>query len=78
MTPGWVWGVGQKHSEIPFFSVFNTFSYKELPKMFQINYFLGQKNFFFCPYVMASRTRTRCRQQLLQTSSSQKLLHLQT
>ena len=40
--------------------------------------FLGQKNFFFCPYVMASRTRTRCRQQLLQTSSSQKLLHLQT
>jgi hypothetical protein len=43
--------------------------------------FLGQKNFFICPYAMASRTRTcarmRCRQQLLQTSS-QKLLHLQT
>jgi hypothetical protein len=34
--------------------------------------------FFFCPYVMASRTHTRCRQQLLQTTSSQKLLHVQT
>jgi hypothetical protein len=40
-------------------------------------HFLGQKNFFFCSYVMASRTHMRCHQQLLQTSSSQKLLHLQ-
>jgi hypothetical protein len=40
------------------------------------NAFLGKKNFFFCPYAMASRTRYR--QQLLQTSSSQKLLHLTT
>ena len=52
----------------------------KLQKIARESDFLGQKNFFFCPYVMASRmrTRTRCRQQLLQTSSSQKLLHLQT